>query len=83
MSRRIFERLLRALVVPLAAVLWLVALGSEAALTSEVTTNASLPELRAQLDAWLNQPRFNGALWSVKVASLTPGARFTSNMQTG
>ena len=33
----------------------------------------SLSELRAQLDAHLNQPRFSGALWGVKVASLTNG----------
>jgi D-alanyl-D-alanine carboxypeptidase/D-alanyl-D-alanine-endopeptidase (penicillin-binding protein 4) len=30
----------------------------------------SLPELRAQLDAQLNQPRFSGALWGVKIVSL-------------
>jgi D-alanyl-D-alanine carboxypeptidase/D-alanyl-D-alanine-endopeptidase (penicillin-binding protein 4) len=33
----------------------------------------SLPELRAQLDTHVNQPRFNGALWGVKVVSLTTG----------
>ena len=33
----------------------------------------SLPELRAQLDAHLNQPRFHGALWAVKIASLDTG----------
>ena len=37
------------------------------------TTNATLPELRAQLDTFLNHPRFSGALWSVKVASLDTG----------
>jgi D-alanyl-D-alanine carboxypeptidase/D-alanyl-D-alanine-endopeptidase (penicillin-binding protein 4) len=34
---------------------------------------ASLAGLRAQLDAHANQPRFSGALWGVKVASLTTG----------
>lgn len=34
---------------------------------------SSLSELRAQLDAHINQPRFNGALWGVKIASLTTG----------
>ena len=33
----------------------------------------SLPELRAQLEAHLNQPRFSGALWGVKIASLDTG----------
>ena len=33
----------------------------------------SLSELRAQLDVHLNQPRFNGALWGVKIASLATG----------
>ena len=33
----------------------------------------SLPELRAQLDALLAQPRFSGALWGVKIVSLTTG----------
>lgn len=33
----------------------------------------SLAELRSQLDAHVNQPRFSGALWGVKVASLTTG----------
>jgi len=33
----------------------------------------SPPELRAQLEAHLNQPRFSGALWGAKVASLDTG----------
>jgi serine-type D-Ala-D-Ala carboxypeptidase/endopeptidase (penicillin-binding protein 4) len=33
----------------------------------------SLPELRAQLDAHLDQPRFKGALWGVKIVSLKTG----------
>ena len=33
----------------------------------------SLSELRAQLDAHVNQPRFSGALWGIKVASLATG----------
>jgi D-alanyl-D-alanine carboxypeptidase/D-alanyl-D-alanine-endopeptidase (penicillin-binding protein 4) len=33
----------------------------------------SLAGLRAQLDAHLGQPRFNGALWSIKVVSLDTG----------
>lgn len=33
----------------------------------------SLAGLRAQLDAQVSQPRFSGALWGVKVASLTTG----------
>ena len=34
---------------------------------------SSLSELRAQLDAHLNQPRFSGALWGVKIESLATG----------
>jgi D-alanyl-D-alanine carboxypeptidase/D-alanyl-D-alanine-endopeptidase (penicillin-binding protein 4) len=33
----------------------------------------TLAELRARIDAQLNAPRFSGALWSVKVVSLTTG----------
>lgn len=33
----------------------------------------SLSELRAQLDAHVGQPRFNGALWGIKIASLATG----------
>ena len=32
-----------------------------------------LAELRAQLDAHINQPRFSGALWGVKIVSLDTG----------
>ena len=39
----------------------------------------SLTELRAQLDARLNQPRFNGALWGVKVMSLDTGKTVYEN----
>ncbi len=39
----------------------------------------SLSELRAQLDARLNQPRFNGALWGVKVVSLDTGKTVYEN----
>ena len=73
MNRHIFEMFRRVLVVPLAAMLWLLASGAGAAPIREVTTNTSLPELRVQLDAWLNQPRFSGALWSVKIDSLDTG----------
>jgi serine-type D-Ala-D-Ala carboxypeptidase/endopeptidase (penicillin-binding protein 4) len=34
---------------------------------------SSLAALRAQLDAHLNQPRFSGALWGVKIVSLDTG----------
>jgi serine-type D-Ala-D-Ala carboxypeptidase/endopeptidase (penicillin-binding protein 4) len=54
-------------------VLCLVTLVAGAAPIGEVTTNSSLPELCAQLDAWVNAPRFSGALWSVKIASLDTG----------
>ncbi len=50
---------------------WLMLLGEASA--HAATTNATLPELRAQLDAFLSHPRFSGALWSVKVASLDTG----------
>ncbi len=41
---------------------------------AQPTNFAKSPEeLRAQLDAHVNQPRFSGALWGVKVASLTTG----------
>ena len=73
MSRNIIKTMPRGLVVPLAAVLWLVALGAGAAPVEVTLTNTSLPELRAQLEAWLDQPRFSGALWSVKIASLDSG----------
>jgi D-alanyl-D-alanine carboxypeptidase/D-alanyl-D-alanine-endopeptidase (penicillin-binding protein 4) len=33
----------------------------------------SLAELRAQLEAHVNQPRFSGALWGIQVASLATG----------
>jgi len=33
----------------------------------------SLAELRAQLDAHVNQPRFSGALWGIQVSSLATG----------
>lgn len=33
----------------------------------------SLTELRSQLETHVNQPRFSGALWGIKVASLTTG----------
>jgi len=33
----------------------------------------SLSGLRTQLDAHLNQPRFSGAMWGVKIASLDTG----------
>ncbi len=39
----------------------------------------SLSELRAQLDRHLNQPRFSGALWSVKVTSLDTGKTVYEN----
>jgi serine-type D-Ala-D-Ala carboxypeptidase/endopeptidase (penicillin-binding protein 4) len=39
----------------------------------------SLPELRAQLDALLNQPRFSGALWGVKIVSLATGKTLYEN----
>lgn len=35
---------------------------------------ASVAELRAQLEAHLSDPRFSGALWGVKIASLETGA---------
>ncbi|WP_414662272.1 D-alanyl-D-alanine carboxypeptidase/D-alanyl-D-alanine endopeptidase [Horticoccus sp. 23ND18S-11] len=38
-----------------------------------VEAATSLPELRQQLDAHVNQPRFAGALWGVKVASVDSG----------
>ena len=40
---------------------------------------SSLPELRAQLDGHLNQPRFSGALWGVKIASLATGKTVYEN----
>ncbi len=39
----------------------------------------SLPELRTQLDAHVNQPRFSGALWGVKIASLATGKTIYEN----
>ena len=39
----------------------------------------SLPELCAQLDSHLNQPRFSGALWGVKVVSLDTGKTLYEN----
>ena len=39
----------------------------------------SLPELRAQLDAHLNQPRFASALWGVKIISLDTGKTVYEN----
>ncbi len=45
----------------------------------EAMTNTSLPELRAQLDAWVNAPRFSGAVWSVKIASLDTGRTLYEN----
>lgn len=39
----------------------------------------TLTELRAQLDAQLNAPRFNGATWSVKIASLATGKTVYEN----
>lgn len=50
-----------------------------AAPSREVTTNTTLPELRAQLEAWVNQPRFSGAVWSVKIASLDTGRALYEN----
>ncbi len=37
------------------------------------TNIASLPELQAKLNALLNQPRYRGAEWSVKIAALDSG----------
>jgi len=73
MNRHIFENLRRKLVVPVTALLWLVVFSAGAAPVEVTLTNTSLPELRAQLEAWLNQPRFSGGLWSVKIASLDTG----------
>ena len=39
----------------------------------------SLPELRTQLDMHLNQPRFSGALWGVKIVSLDTGKTVYEN----
>jgi D-alanyl-D-alanine carboxypeptidase/D-alanyl-D-alanine-endopeptidase (penicillin-binding protein 4) len=39
----------------------------------------SLAELRAQLDAHVNAPRFHGALWGVKIVSLTTGKTVYEN----
>ena len=46
-----------------------------AATASAQPTNfaATLANLRMQLDTHLNQPRFDGAVWGVKIASLTTG----------
>ena len=38
-----------------------------------VAAAGSVEELRARLDAHLNQPRFSGALWGVKIVSLDTG----------
>jgi len=73
MSRHFFGTSRHGLGVPLAALLWILALGAGAAPVEVTLTNTSLPALRAQLDAWVNQPRFRGALWSVKIASLDTG----------
>ncbi len=40
---------------------------------------SSLPELCVQLDAHINQPRFSGALWGVKIASLATGKTIYEN----
>ena len=39
----------------------------------------TLADLRARIDAQLNAPRFNGALWGVQVISLTTGKTIYSN----
>jgi D-alanyl-D-alanine carboxypeptidase/D-alanyl-D-alanine-endopeptidase (penicillin-binding protein 4) len=57
---------------------WLLLISSVAVLPAAALAQAasparSLAELRAQLDARLNQPRFSGALWGVKIASLDSG----------
>ena len=45
-----------------------------AAVSAQVVTRAtSFDQLRAQLDAQVNAPRFNAALWSVKIISLETG----------
>lgn len=43
------------------------------ALAQPTNFAATLADLRSQLDTHLNQPRFDGALWGVKVASLKTG----------
>ena len=56
---------------------WLLSVGSGVFLATASAPAAvpagSLAELRAQLDAHFNQPRFSGALWGVKIASLDSG----------
>lgn len=50
-------------------------LGAQAADTNTL----SLSALRTKLDALLNQPRFHGAEWSVKIASLDTGLTLYEN----
>ena len=54
---------------------FLIALLSLASTSATAETNAAttLPELTRQLEAHVSQPRFNGALWGVKIISLDSG----------
>lgn len=54
---------------------WTLASGISFAATAAAPAPAvaSVPELQSRLEAHVTQPRFNGALWSVKIASLDTG----------
>ncbi len=61
----------------LAVNLWMLAASSACGQT--VAAPHTLADLRARMDALLNAPRFNAALWSVKVISLTTGKTVYEN----
>lgn len=65
MTRKFWPRLS---ILALLAIVW-----SAARAQSAPRPAATLADLRAQLEAHVNSPRFNGALWGVKIISLDTG----------
>ena len=79
MPARLITNLLRAGSIIAVALSIGLAAAPATARAQEASSAATLAELRAQIENHLAQPRFNGALWGVKIVSLDSGKTIFEN----